>query len=40
MGMQIVKGRNFSRQFPTDSNAVPINETAVRMFAFAGEAFG
>jgi putative ABC transport system permease protein len=36
MGMQIVKGRNFSKQFPTDSNAVLINETAVRMFAFAG----
>jgi putative ABC transport system permease protein len=36
MGMQIVKGRNFSKQFSTDSNAVLINETAVRMFAFAG----
>ena len=36
MGMQIVKGRNLSKQFPTDSNAVVINETAVRMFAFAG----
>jgi putative ABC transport system permease protein len=36
MGMQILKGRNFSRQFPTDSNAVLINETAVRMLAFAG----
>ena len=36
MGMHIVKGRNFSRQFLTDSNAVLINETAVRMFAFTG----
>jgi putative ABC transport system permease protein len=34
MGMHIVKGRNFSSQFPTDSNAILINETAVKMFAF------
>jgi putative ABC transport system permease protein len=35
-GMHIVKGRNFSKQFPTDSNAVLINETAEKMFAFTG----
>jgi putative ABC transport system permease protein len=35
-GMHIVKGRNFSKQFPTDSNAVLINETAVKMFEFPG----
>ena len=28
LGMQIVAGRNFSRDFPSDSNAVVINETA------------
>jgi putative ABC transport system permease protein len=32
LGMQIVKGRNFDlAQFPTDSNAVILNEAAVRM---------
>lgn len=30
MGMEIVKGRNFSRQFGTDSTALVINETAAR----------
>jgi putative ABC transport system permease protein len=28
LGLQIVKGRNFSRDFPTDSTGVLINETA------------
>src|SRR6202035_1950687 len=30
LGMKIVQGRNFSRDFPTDSFAVVINEAAVR----------
>ena len=30
MGMRITKGRYFSRDFPTDSAAVVLNETAVR----------
>ncbi|MEI9807066.1 MAG: ABC transporter permease [Bacteroidota bacterium] len=30
LGMQVIKGRNFSRDFPTDSFAVVINEAAVR----------
>lgn len=34
LGMHVIQGRNFSRQFPTDSNAVLINETAVKMFEF------
>ena len=28
LGMQVVRGRNFSRDFPTDSSGVLINETA------------
>jgi len=30
MGMEVVKGRDFSREFPTDSNAVLINRAAVK----------
>ena len=32
MGMEIVVGRNFSRDFATDSTALVINETAARYF--------
>jgi putative ABC transport system permease protein len=31
LGMKIVEGRNFSKDFPTDSNAVIVNEAAVRL---------
>jgi len=34
MGMRIVQGRNFSREFLTDSSAVIINETAVKLLGF------
>jgi putative ABC transport system permease protein len=34
MGMEMMDGRNFSRDFLTDSNAVIINETAARLFGF------
>jgi putative ABC transport system permease protein len=34
LAMQIVKGRNFSSQMATDSNAVIINETAARLLAY------
>ena len=34
LGMQIVKGRNFSKEFGSDSSAVILNETAVKLFAF------
>jgi putative ABC transport system permease protein len=34
LGMQILKGRNFSRDFPTDSSAVIINEAAMRAFGW------
>lgn len=35
LGMRIIKGRNFSRQLPTDSNALIINETAAKFLGFA-----
>ena len=33
-GMELVAGRNFSPDMPTDSNAVILNETAVKLFGF------
>lgn len=35
LGMQIVKGRNFSKQFLTDSSGVIINEAAAKLLGFA-----
>ncbi|MDF2158132.1 ABC transporter permease [Algoriphagus sp. CAU 1675] len=40
MGMNIVEGRNFSLDFPSDSNAVILNETAARNFNFDGDPVG
>ena len=40
MGKQIVGGQNFSREFPTDSSAVILNETAVKLFGFSGNPIG
>lgn len=34
MGLEVVKGRLHSRQFPSDSNAVVINETAARTMGY------
>lgn len=34
MGMEIVAGRSFSRDFPSDSSAVIVNEAAAKMFGF------
>lgn len=34
MGMQIVQGRNFSKNFPTDSQGIVINEAAARLLGF------
>ena len=34
MGMQLVKGRNFSREFGSDSSAVIINETTAKVLPF------
>ena len=34
MGMQLLKGRNFSKDFGTDSNAVIINEAAAKIMGY------
>lgn len=34
LGMEIVKGRNFSPEFPSDSTAVIINESAAKRYGF------
>jgi putative ABC transport system permease protein len=34
LDMKIVQGRNFSREFPSDSTAVILNQTAVKRFGF------
>ncbi len=34
LGMQIIKGRNFSSEFSTDSGAVLLNESAVKILSF------
>jgi putative ABC transport system permease protein len=35
LGMKIVAGRNFSKDFPSDSTGLVINETAARMMGYA-----
>lgn len=35
LGMQIIKGRNFSRDFGSDSNAIIINETVANILGYA-----
>lgn len=40
MEMQMVSGRNFSKDFSTDSNAVIVNETAARLMGFGMNAAG
>ncbi|HEY8784055.1 MAG TPA: ABC transporter permease [Mucilaginibacter sp.] len=37
MGMRLVKGRNFSSKFITDSSAMIINETAAKTFGYAND---
>jgi len=34
MGMEIVQGRNFSKDFPSDSSAIILNESAVKRYGF------
>jgi putative ABC transport system permease protein len=34
-GMEIVKGRNFSKEFATDSNTILLNESAAKLFGYA-----
>jgi putative ABC transport system permease protein len=40
MGMQIVDGRDFNTDMPTDSSAIILNETAVKLFGFSGKPLG
>ena len=35
LGMKMATGRNFSEQFPTDSNGIILNETAARLLGYA-----
>jgi putative ABC transport system permease protein len=37
MGMQLVQGRNFSKQLLTDSSSVIINQTMARMIGYKGD---
>jgi putative ABC transport system permease protein len=34
LGMEIIKGRNFSKEFASDSNGVILNESAARLFGY------
>jgi putative ABC transport system permease protein len=40
MEMQMVHGRSFSKEFPTDSSAMIVNETAARMLGYSDDAIG
>jgi putative ABC transport system permease protein len=40
LGIEIVEGRNFSRDFPSDSNAVILNEAAIARFGFTDSPIG
>lgn len=40
MGMEIAEGRDFSFDFPSDSSAVILNETAAEKFNFEGDPIG
>ncbi len=40
LGMEIVEGRDFSHDFPTDSSAVIINEAAAQIFGITEDALG
>lgn len=39
-GMQLIAGRDFNKNFTTDSNAVILNETAVHQFGFTNNPIG
>lgn len=40
LGMQMAVGRNFSREFSTDSTGIIINETAAKVFGWGDKALG
>ena len=40
MGMEIIKGRNFSEEFPSDSSGIILNEKAAELFGFMEDPIG
>lgn len=40
LGMHIKTGRDFSKEFPSDSNAVILNEAAAKLFGFTNDPLG
>ncbi len=40
LGMKIKEGRDFSREFPSDSGAVILNEAAIKLFGFEADPIG
>lgn len=40
LGMNIVEGRDFSREFPSDSSAVILNQSALRLFGITDHPIG
>lgn len=40
MGMQVVAGRDFNKEFATDSSGIILNETAVKLFGFTRNPIG
>jgi putative ABC transport system permease protein len=40
LGIELMQGRNFSRDFPADSSAVILNESAAEQLGFGGDAVG
>lgn len=40
MGMNVITGRDFSLDFPSDSSAVIMNEAALKAFGFQGDVIG
>lgn len=40
LGMKVIQGRDFSKDFPSDSSAVIINESALKNFNFEGDPIG
>lgn len=40
MEMELIKGRNFSREFGTDSNATILNEAAAKLLGWSNDAVG
>ena len=40
MDMHLLKGRNFSNQYPTDTTAIILNETAAKNFGITGDPLG